>query len=75
MPFKKLSIPTPTPMFGRGDVVTHQKGGHYTIVGTPDTYVIEETGEPAYAYQGKDGRIWVRSQTKMEDGRFQLLFT
>ena len=56
------------------DLVQHVKsGGHYCIVGLPDTHRIEATNEPAYAYKGKDGIVWHRSQKEMEDGRFQLI--
>lgn len=59
--------------FPLGSQVQHTKGGVYRVVATPDTCVIEQTGEPAYAYIGGDGRIWVRAQSVMEDGRFTLL--
>lgn len=72
MPFQKITIPVTRPKFGMDSEVQHQKGGLYTIVGLPTEIIIEETGEPAYAYQGSDGRVWIRSQTKMEDGRFRL---
>jgi uncharacterized iron-regulated membrane protein len=65
------------PLFRPGQVVTHLKTkGEYRIHGTPDNYVIEATGEPAYAYGARKqegsnlGKIWIRSQTEMEDGRF-----
>lgn len=73
MPFKKITVPVSFPLkFGPGDVVLHQKGGEYTIRGTPLEFIIEASGEPAYAYEASDGRIWVRSQRQMEDGRFTL---
>lgn len=63
--------------FNLDDHVRHTNGMQYAIVGLPDTYRIEETNEPAYAYRAWDltaktliGPIWVRSQKKMEDGRF-----
>jgi len=76
MPFQKLTIPIVYPIkFGLHDTVRHQKGGHYEICGLPDELVIEETGEPAYAYRGPDQRVWIRAQSKMEDGRFELIKT
>jgi len=62
--------------FEAGDHVEHLKsGGHYRILGTPDIYQLEATGESAYAYRktAEDARIWVRCQTEMEDGRFELV--
>ncbi len=61
-------------MFRKGQVVKHLKtGGIYKIIGLPDEgYIIEETGELAYVYT--DGFLrFVRSVTKMEDGRFVKL--
>lgn len=68
-------------MFRRKQVVRHLKTrGVYRIVHTPEHCFIEATGEPAYAYQflflpgapaERRGRIWVRSQREMEDGRFE----
>ena len=63
--------------FVLNDHVKHTKGMQYCIVGLPTDYRIEETNEPAYAYRAWDpnaktliGPIWIRSVTKMEDGRF-----
>lgn len=64
---------TKEPLFPRDSRVQHVKTGNtYTIVGTPQRYRLESTGEPAYCYQADDGdpRIWVRDQKEMEDGRF-----
>lgn len=73
MPFKKVTVPVSLPiMFGPGDVLVHQKGAEYIVRGTPLEFIIEASGEPAYAYEASDGRIWVRSQRQMEDGRFRL---
>lgn len=63
--------------FKNNDVLCHIKsGGMYTVVGTPEFYRIESTGEPAYAYTAMWGRnvgvIWIRGQQEMEDGRFVL---
>lgn len=56
--------------FQIGQEITHVKtGGKYIIRGLPDQYIIEATGEPAYAYLGSV-KIWVRCQSEMEDGRF-----
>lgn len=75
VPFQKITVPVIYPSkFGMDDVVRHQKGGLYSIVMLPSILIIEETGEPAYAYKShRDSRVWVRSQRKMEDGRFQLV--
>jgi len=64
--------------FLRDQHVVHKNGDRYQITHTPVTMLIEETGEPAYGYRKYDtlknecvGPIFVRSQTKMEDGRFK----
>lgn len=63
---------TPKPLFNLAASIRHKKtGGIYTIQITPDKGRLEATNEPAYAYQGQDGVIWFRSQTEMEDGRFE----
>jgi len=65
--------------FKNGDIVKHVKtGGKYWIVGTPDVYVIEATGEPAYAYRQVElsdkPQIWVRAQAIMEEeGKFVVV--
>lgn len=57
--------------FYQGQVVRHVKtGGEYKIVGTPRRFRVEATNEPAYAYKGSAGPIWIRPQAEMEDGRF-----
>lgn len=57
--------------FRIGQRVIHSKGGEYTIRGLPDKYVLEHNRKPAYAYEMADGRICVREQEEMEDGRFK----
>jgi hypothetical protein len=61
--------------FQKGQKVRHVKSGHiYFIHITPDKLRIEASGEPAYAYgAGTIGDAWVRSQSEMEDGRFELM--
>lgn len=60
--------------FTIGDIICHQKNPDvkYVITGLPIDYRIEKTNEPAYAYIDRKGVIWIRPQTEMEDGRFQL---
>ena len=54
------------------DFVIHRKtGGEYCIIGLPDAHRLEATNEPCYSYKDKDGVVWHRSQTEMEEeGRF-----
>jgi hypothetical protein len=60
--------------FQAGNMLTHRKGGTYTIVLTPDVCTLEETREPAYGYLSeRTHKIHVRRQTEFEDGRFTLL--
>lgn len=68
--------------FKHGDVIIHAKTLRpYTVCGLPDEYLIEETWEPAYAYRTFSqiggvksiGPKIIRSQAKMEDGRFDTL--
>ena len=62
------------PMFGKQEILKHLKsGGVYTVVGLPTEYVLEHNHKPAYAYRMPDGRICVREQEEMEDGRFVSL--
>lgn len=57
--------------FPAGTVLTHRKGGTYTVVITPDIGQLEETREPAYGYLSHTtGKLIFRSQVAMEDGRF-----
>ncbi|MDT0618443.1 hypothetical protein RM531_08135 [Salinisphaera sp. P385] len=61
------------PVFPVGAVVVHRKGMRYQIIGGPDVYRLEATGEPAYLYRAVEGgEIWVRCAADMEDGRFSL---
>lgn len=71
-PKKEKEAGTPPFLFGSFDSVTHLKtGGVYVICGLPSEYVIETTSEPAYVYYKEGGqKKYVRSQAKMEDGRF-----
>jgi hypothetical protein len=78
-PGKKEIPPYKASLFRNGEHVTHVKSGDvYVVVGTPsDGYIIEETLEHAYCYKklkpkniAEMNRKWIRSQTKMEDGRF-----
>lgn len=67
------NLPKATPVrFPVGTYLRHVKGGLYRVVGTPERCRIEKTGEPAYAYLGEDGDIWVRPQGETEDGRFEV---
>lgn len=54
--------------------VRHIKsGGVYQILDLPSDNRLESTGEPAYGYRDikGSGPKWQRSQTEMEDGRFE----
>lgn len=63
--------PTYPPKFKINEVVQHVKNReYYRIVGLPVEYVLEHNHAPAYAYRMTDGRICVRQQDEMEDGRF-----
>lgn len=61
------------PVFTINQKVLHTKSGNiYTVKGLPANYRIETTNTPAYAYLDEDFQVvWVRSQTEMEDGRFE----
>lgn len=64
--------------FKVGSFVRHRNGGVYFITRNPDDgYVMEETLEPRYEYAPviPHGTIkgFSRSQSKMEDGRFELI--
>jgi hypothetical protein len=58
-------------MFAPTDIIQHVKSGDtYTIVGR---CTVEKTGVECYAYRGADGRMWIRPEMEMDDGRFILL--
>lgn len=73
--------------FRRKQLVHHMgTGGTYRIVHTPDTCRLEANNEPVYAYKDvevatsrgtivdlRDAPLWVRGQSEMEDGRFQVV--
>jgi hypothetical protein len=67
-----------TDKFKRHDLVTHRKteNVYMVVLGPQDGVALEATGEPAYVYQRffkvEDPRLWVRSATEMEDGRFEF---
>lgn len=56
-------------LFAPNDIVLHRKGGRYKVVGR---CTIEATLADCYAYQGEDGRVWIRPAREMEDGRFVI---
>ena len=62
-------------MFKVGDIVLHKKSNtQYDIIETPDKCFIEKGLVPAYAYSNYDKtKIFVRPQTEMEDGRFEVI--
>lgn len=64
-------------LFEEGAVVRHRNGTEYLIEATPRICRIEAGAVPAYAYKERmyrpGGRLWVRPQTEMEDGRFVLV--
>jgi hypothetical protein len=65
------------PLYRVGDLLHHKgTGTAYGVLQTPDDGVrIEGTNEPAYAYamRAKDRITWVRAQSEMEDGRFEVV--
>lgn len=70
----KKQAPTLPFKFKKWEDVEHLKTESvYTIVGLPDEYVLEKTGEPAYAYRTATSPIYVRCQKEMEDGRFEAI--
>lgn len=67
----RMDPPVPV-MFPAGAVLTHQKGGTYVVILTPDICTLEASRKPAYGYLCLDTtrKIHVREQLEMEDGRF-----
>ena len=56
--------------FQPGDTVRHNRGGRYEIVGLAN---MESSLQPVYVYRRiATGALWVRPQSQMEDGRFEL---
>ena len=57
--------------FPPGSQLKHLKtGGHYRVIGLAK---IEATLEMAYVYESLQTKdYWIRPQTEMEDGRFEL---
>lgn len=60
--------------FGIYATVRHLKSQkEFIIVGLPDKCRIEHNWQPAYLYLEANGMKIARSQTEMEDGRFELV--
>ncbi len=60
-------------MFHVGDLVLHKKTGNvYTVIDIPTNVRIEAGNVPAYVYRAITLQSWVRPQSEMEDGRFEL---
>jgi hypothetical protein len=59
-------------LFPIGSQLRHKKtGGFYLVIGLAK---IEATLEMAYVYESMQTHdYWVRPQTEMEDGRFELI--
>lgn len=61
-------------LYNTGNTVFHVKSGKaYVILHSSDECRTEHDNQPAYVYKGKDGTIWVRSKSEMEDGRFKMI--
>jgi hypothetical protein len=60
------------PKYTYFNIVKHTNGVTYKIIAIPSVCFIENNRVPAYAYHpvGYEGRIYVRPQYEMEDGRF-----
>lgn len=58
--------------FHPGNKVRHKKsGGLYEVMATAR---LEATLEPVHVYRSlADGQVWVRPDTEMLDGRFELV--
>ena len=63
---------SPTGLFPNGAQLKHKKTGvFYKVVGLAK---IEATLEMAYVYKSMQTHdYWIRPQTEMEDGRFELI--
>ena len=63
---------SPTGLFPNGAQLKHKKtGGFYKVVGLAK---MEATLEMAYVYESMQTHdYWIRPQTEMEDGRFELI--
>lgn len=63
--------------YPRMTLVRHKKTrGLYRIFIDPSYAKIEATGEPAYGYcvEGDlQATLWIRPQSEMEDGRFEIV--
>lgn len=58
-------------MFEYLQIIMHQRGGLYQIKKIPDDRRLEHNNEPFYEYESMDdGKVWLRSQSEMEDGRY-----
>lgn len=59
--------------FVTGQRLRHHKGGEYIISVAPDHRRLEYCNERFYEYIAlQDGTVWVRRQSEMEDGRFEV---
>ena len=67
------------PKFLVGDKIRHIKTGkEYIVRRVPPFLIIEATNTLSYAYSGdktnsERDHWWVRPQTEMEDGRFEII--
>lgn len=58
--------------FKVGQLVKRINGGTYKILNAPDHRKLEHCAEPFYEYESiTNGKVWVRCQSEMEDGRFE----
>lgn len=57
--------------FKKDTELRHLKGGTYVIVEEPNFRRLSDSNQPFYEYRSlKDGIVWIRSKSEMEDGRF-----